>query len=246
MHLHAANRFFNDDSASDAVRNFLTMPDHLGAFLLGSVAPDARVSGGLKRVDTHFFDYAPTIHPHACDNMLETYPKLWQAEGAHRAFVAGYLGHLAMDVIWAQDMLYPYFYAKDWATGEIRYIMLHAMLSELDERDYRQWDANFHAHLATAKPDGWLAFMSDENLITWRDLIANQICEGCESLTLSVLGGRVAVGESGLRQIVSDPTRMDEELWEHVPRSALAEIEQAMYQSMSEWLAQYTLGSGDK
>jgi hypothetical protein len=194
----------------------------------------------LSRGDTHFFEYAAKIEPNACDAMIEAHPSLVSARDEQRAFVAGYLAHLAMDVAWAEDMLFPYFYDRhDWADEITRYNMLHVLLCHLDARDFRQWDESFPDELAAANPDGWLPFLSDNDLAKWRDLVAEQICASCESKTVEVLGKRVRIGAEGLQNILDDPARMQSEVWDYVPLTVVREVEEHMYRAMVAQIMRY-------
>jgi hypothetical protein len=241
MHLRNAHRFLSDSAIPQNLRDDFSRAGRLGAFLLGSVAPDARVSGGMSRGETHFFEYAAKIEPNACEAMLNSHPSLKSAQGDQRAFVAGYLGHIAMDVVWAEDMLFPYFYQRDdWADQITRYNMLHVMLCHLDARDFQQWGEAFSDELAAAQPENWLPFLSDGDLTQWRDIVAAQICHTCESQTLNVLGRRVNIGEGGLREILDDPAKMQSEVWDHVPQTAVQQVEDHMYQAMLDEIMRYT------
>lgn len=243
MHLRAANRFLGDSAVPEAIRAALGK-DHLGPFLLGNVAPDARVSGGMARANTHFFDYgAAKISPPAGIAMLSAYPQLRDSQDNQQAFVAGYLAHLAMDVVWAEAMLHPHFYMRDWANQKIRYIMLHVLLCDLDGRDFQHWPSDYGAALADAEPESWLPFLPDSDLRAWRDIIAGQICDACGSQTLSILGHRVSIGETGLREILENPARMQHDLWQHIPPSVVDEVETTMYITMRDELIRYMEGT---
>lgn len=245
MHLRAAYRFLNDPAVPASIRAELGSSENLGAFLLGHVAPDARVSGGLSRDSTHFFAYQPVVNPDAGDAMLAEYPALKNATGAQRAFIAGYLAHLRMDVIWCEVMLFPNFYQKEWGGDpETRYNMLHVLLCYLDEQDYRQWSSDFAPALRDAQPHGWLPFLSDTDLQAWQQIVARQICEGCESETLAVLGKRVRIKEAGLRALLSDPLQMQTNLWDHVSQAIVADVEARMYSAMVAWIIRYTTEMG--
>lgn len=238
MHLHAAARFLQDDSIAFEQRDFLNT--HLGAFLLGNIAPDARVSGGINRADTHFFEYGEKVTPHAVTAMLTLHPDLKTAQNSHRAFIAGYTAHLAMDVVWAETMLYQHFYKRqDWADSRVRFNMLHVLLCYLDGRDYQQWPENFYDQLHAAQPDHWIPEISDVGLAEWRDLIAHQICPVCQSKTIPLLGTRVDIGESGLRAILESDTRMEQELWRYVPKTVVQSVEIQMYDAMKFWVENY-------
>jgi hypothetical protein len=240
MHIAAAHRFLTDSDVSTEGQDHL-QGAHLGAFLLGNVAPDARVSSGLKRAQTHFFEYAAKVNPPAGEAMLAAHPQLRTAKGEQRAFVAGYLAHLAMDVIWTEELLFPHFYVRDWGDQMTRYEILHVLLCYLDARDYRRWGQGYGEALAVAQPHDWLPFLPDGDLASWRDVIAQQVCGECESATLSVLGARVTIGEGGLRAILDNPQRMQAELWDHVPLSLVNEVEEKMYLAMKQQLIDYVL-----
>ena len=244
MHIAAAHRFLHDAQVSDAIKSHLEDSVNLGAFLLGNVAPDARVSGGLDRAQTHFFEYAAKVDQRPEDALFAAHPEPKTANGQRRAFVAGYLAHLAMDVVWAEDLLYPYFYyQEDWGDRWIRFNMLHVLLCYLDARDYRQWGEHYPQALATARPHEWVSFLSDEDICIWRDVIAEQICSGCENQTLEVLGRRVKIGKEGLREILENPNRMQAELWDYVPQMAVAQVEVNMYDAMVTQIVSYLSNS---
>ncbi|MBZ0310662.1 MAG: hypothetical protein K8I82_31680, partial [Anaerolineae bacterium] len=110
-----------------------------------------------------------------------------------------------------------------------------------DARDYRQWDENFPAALDTAAPENWIAVIPDVSLVEWRNLIARQICLECHSQTVAVLGRRIDIGEAGLRDILESDHRMQDELWQYVPRSAISEVEIQMYDAMKLWVEKYMM-----
>ena len=61
MHMALARRLIADPSLPTTIRDLVQSA--WGAFLLGSIAPDARISSGLDRANTHFFEYQPVIDP---------------------------------------------------------------------------------------------------------------------------------------------------------------------------------------
>ena len=81
-------------------------PAHLGPFLLGNVLVDLHNWVKAERTDTHFSDgqakEGPLAFDLSCANMLSKLDTLlvrpWEAQsGEERAFVGGYLCHLAAD-----------------------------------------------------------------------------------------------------------------------------------------------------
>lgn len=242
-HLEIAQRMLVDESIPQAIRSALA--DDLSAFLLGSVAADARTEGGLRREDTHFYSYDRGIREHPWRVMMQQNPSLMKPENpAHRAFLAGYVGHLSVDEIWSLDMLGPHFVAREWASRGTRFFMLHILLVYMDERDLLLLAAWQHTTLPAAQPHHWLPFMSDSILADWRDFISEQIKPGGESLTLEVFGSRINKKPEDLRVVLDSPERMQNELWAHITPEILTGVQNTMYRHACEQLMIYWQESG--
>lgn len=225
-----------DEAVSNSARALLNA--ERPAFLLGSVAADAHPQGS-KREDTHFYAYDKPMPESPWHVMLRRYPSLQPAHSlAHRAFMAGYVAHLAMDEIWTMHMLGPYFVQGDWATGKFRFLMLHALLITMDERDLDSLEPWQYPALAAAQPDDWLPFIPDAALADWRDFIAAQIRPGGESQTLQVFGARINKTPDELRQVLASPDQMHL-LWQNVTPQILADIEAQMYDHAREQMRLY-------
>jgi hypothetical protein len=226
MHLKVAQDLLRDSQVPPPLRDLLNA--HRGAFLLGSIAADARISSGIKRDHTHFYRYDEELQDHPWRTMLECYPSLWNPPDlAQRVFVAAYVAHLAMDELWMIDMLRPQFWSADWGTRESRFFTLHILLSAVDARDYdliEDWQAQT---LLAAQPCDWLPFISDTDLHGWRDFIGTQLIEGSE--TLDVLSARVKSSPEDFRAVLESRERMQADLWAQVPQATLAQVEAAMY-----------------
>lgn len=231
MHIALAHRLISDARLSGPVHDLLCA--EWGAFLLGSIAPDARVSSGINRADTHFFEYRPVIEPPPAVAMLNRYPELRRGsvqDNAMAAFIAGYAGHLAMDETWCTELLFPCFVEADgWQPPAERNLALHLLLGYLDERDRARIPESDYPALAAASPDHWLPFISDEALAGWRDLIASQLAPGAASQTLEILSKRVAIPAARLAQYVGSAAEMQARLWVHVPPQRIPAAEEAMY-----------------
>jgi hypothetical protein len=239
-HINAAQRLIDDPALVSEHRDFLA--SHWGPFLLGNVAPDGHHGTGSEREDTHFFIYQPRVDPPATQAMLDEYPLLQKSnlgDSAQAAFVAGYLAHIAMDVVWCEDMLFTYFHGGDWGSQEERFFMLHVILAFMDQRDYQHLTPQHQAALASALPDNWLPFFPDEALVNWRDIVAGQIPPAGSSRTVEILGRRVSQGIQELASVLESPARLNAELWANVPREALAQVEATMYQRMFEIVTTY-------
>ncbi len=237
-HLEIAQRLLTDEHIPAAIRTLLS--HQKSAFLLGSIAADARINGDLTREATHFYSYDKGITQHPWRVMVEQNPVLSHPLTLEqRTFVAGYVAHLSVDEIWSLDMLGPHFAQGQWGDQKFRFLMLHIILIYMDERDYHQIQSWQPDVLARATPDHWLPFMSDETLMGWRDFIADQIKPGGLSMTLDVFGKRINKQPQELRAILDVPEQMQSNLWANIPTEVLTQIETAMYQHARNELCTY-------
>ncbi len=238
MHMAFAQRVVQDEALSLDTRALIAQ--EWGAFLLGNIAPDARVSSGIRRADTHFFEYEPVIAVQPMDAMLTQFPMLMRANvtsAAHVAFIAGYVAHLAMDEVWCTDLLFPRFMA--WDGGFTSFQMLHMLLGTLDARDLQKVPPDQYLALAAATPDHWLPFIPDPALIVWRDTIAEQIALGGHSRTLEILSQRIKMDEREMREFIDSAPLMDQYLWQNVPPEAVAAAEVRMYERARDCIRRY-------
>jgi hypothetical protein len=227
-HLAVAQRLLRDQQVPSAIRSHIER--ELPAYLLGNIAADARVSGGITREATHFFSYDRAIERHPWRVMLADHPSLQSVtDAAQQAFLAGYVAHLSMDETWSLSMVRPHFVGANWGTRQQRFLMLHIILIFMDERDYGVLEGWQRSCLCAAAPRQWIPFLSDDALADWRDFIGTQIPPGGTSLTLQVLGERISLTPQHLRGILDDTSTMDRELWSHIPQDLLAQVEQQMY-----------------
>lgn len=237
-HLEIAQRLVADEHLSPVIRDALQTD--IGAFLLGSIAADARVNAGTDRAETHFYTYTKPIEHPPYQIMLERYPTLnHPTTSAHQAFIMGYIAHLCVDEYWAIHMSSPHFYLREWEAPQERYYMLHIILIYMDERDYShlaEWQASA---LQSAKPQDWLPFMSDDVLQGWQDLIYQQIDAPNKSRTLEIFGGRIQKTPEELREILDIPETLHQRLWQHIPLATLGDVEAGMYAYAREQIALY-------
>lgn len=199
-----------------------------GAFLLGNIAADARISSGLNREATHFYAYDRPMADHPWRVMLASFPSLWQpVTPAQRAFVAGYVAHLTLDEIWSLRIVRPYFGQGMWAAPPERFFLLNALLVRMDMRDYRLLEPWQRPALLAAEPGEWLPFMTGADLRGWRDFVGMQLPGEGVSLTLQVIGERVGLTPNALGSFIESAEQMAP-LWANVPSDVLARAEQAM------------------
>lgn len=227
-HLEIAQRLLCDEEIPQATRDLLMR--ERGAFLLGSIAADARVGSGAPRDRTHFYAYGQNIVEHPWRVMIQKNPALMLPKtDAHRAFIAGYVAHLSVDESWSMNMVGPHFVERDWGDRAFRFYMLHIILIYMDERDLAHLEGWQAESLHAAHPQTWLDFMTDADLAHWRDLIYWQIAPSGQSQTLLIFGNRIGKTPDDLRAFLDSPDEMQSGLWTHIPRATLAEVEAKMY-----------------
>lgn len=239
MHIAFAHRFIQEPAVPLPIR--ATLREHWGPFLLGSIAADARVSSGLQRADTHFFDYQAQLVPPPHQVMLATHPTLRASavqSASQRAFIAGYAGHLAMDEIWCTAALYPLF-SDTWGTSRERFMLLHMLLGVLDARDYHALEVTDQAALQAATPHHWLPFMPDADLVIWRDLIAGQMPPVGASQTNDILSKRIGISAADMTAFINDSAQMEQQLWANVPHEQVEQVEVAMHEWASKVILDY-------
>jgi hypothetical protein len=244
-HLVIAERLRHDPALETAVAGASALlAAHLPAFWLGSIAADAQTIAALMREDTHFYSYDLPMPDHPARVMLDRHPELMRPHDAdHRAFVAGYVQHLAVDEYWTLDMTRPHFAQREWASRPQRFLSLHLLLITMDERDYARLPAGIAGELSAAQPNAWLPFMSDETLCAWRETIARQIPPNGESETLKVIAPRVMRQPAEMRQLLDSQAVMDRDVWAHIPPELLATVEGSAYTAARDQLIAYLRAS---
>lgn len=225
-HLQAAERLLNDAEVPEAVRQMLQQ--YRSAYLLGSVVADVRLPSN-DRAETHFYRYDEPILDRLWRIMLAQHLALSEALPAEkRAFMAGYVLHLSMDEYWALEMLQPYFVQKEWPDHRESFLMLHVVLTYMDQRDYGLLTPASRDGLQASEPQAWLPFIDDALMRQWRDYIAGQLPPG-QSQTLEIFAGRVHRVIPEYLSLFDAPEAIYTQLWQHIPQAALAEVEAGMY-----------------
>lgn len=235
-HLNISIRLMHDNALNPQERALLRAQE--ADYLLGSVIVDARPAGSTRET-THFYDYGKTLPDHPWRVMFRQFPTIFPPQDdAHHAFLAGYVAHLAADIYWTRQMLRPYFANGEWGKDRYdRFYWLHLLLIYMDERDEAAISDAIPPLLRRSEPHGWLPFMPDAVIRDWRDFIAQQLENDSE--TLSIFGGRIGTDPDELRTLLDDPQTMQRNLWDHIPLTLLAEIEQALYEYARQQLLIY-------
>ena len=236
-HLYISAQLAADPAVQNGAADLLR--DQHPAFLLGGVIADQKPYPEADRSDTHFYSYEYPMEDRPWRVMLARNPALAApADAAQRAFVAGYVAHLAADEFWTLSVLRPHFALSDWGKGlRWRFYVLHYLLTWMDERDEARLPAGVPDHLRRCLPAGWLPFMPDAAICEWRDFIASQI-EG-QSQTVPIFAGRVGRSPDEFNAILRDPDQMHEHIWQHFSQATLQELEAQMYVYAREQLLIY-------
>ncbi len=227
-HLVVAQQLFDDAQIPPMLMRLLEQ--HKATFLLGNIAPDARVPGA-GRDATHFYRFNEVIKEHLWKRMLAAFPTLSQPQnGQHFAFLLGYVAHLAVDEWWAVEVVHPHF-ARPWQGKTIRdqFIGLHLALIYLDERDLPQIKKNTGQSLLRVEPDGWLPFMPDSVLSSWRDFVGSQLLPDGESRTMEIYGARIGLKPKEIRHILDDEATLKTRLWDYVPKNVITTAPDGFY-----------------
>ena len=243
-HLKIAQDLLVDQRLPEPCRGLLLR--ERPAFQLGSVAADARVATGVSRDVTHFFSYSADICERPWLVMLREHASLTPPrDEAHLAFLAGYVAHLALDEAWTLNLVRPRFRDRAWQDADRgdKYFALHLILTVMDERDEACLEAWQADSLKRCQPREWLPFISDEVLLRWRDVVAEQIGPARHSLTLEIFAERLKTSTGRIRATLDDPAAMQHALWRHVPRGILQDVESQAYiytrEQMLLYLAEY-------
>ena len=152
------------------------LEEHAGAYYLGSTSPDIRVLTRWERKRTHFFDLNVTEHQDSIAGLFAAHPHLAEADRLNpetAAFVAGYIGHLALDETWITQVYRPHFGQLKALGGDAQADAMDRVLQyELDRR--RREDAEGAAEIRAALEGCSLAidvgFLDSETLGRWLEV----------------------------------------------------------------------------
>ena len=140
MHIYLANR-----AAEQLDWGYVN--DHLGSCLLGSTAPDIRAMTKWDRQRTHFASLGVESVGVGTKKMFEQHPELadFKTQSPEtRAFLLGYVSHLAADEVWITTMFRPYFGEGTSVTGDRLegHLWDRALQLDMDRRVLAQGHAN--------------------------------------------------------------------------------------------------------
>lgn len=193
------------------------------AFYMGSVAADYQTICNVPRKVTHFYDLPPGPDEQAYPLMLATYPELANPSSlppARAVFVAAYLMHLMLDLVWFRQILMPYFVeASSWGDFPKRRLVHNILLAYLDKLAFESLPASAGGILAAAQPVQWLPFAADIDLINWRDMLVAQLQPGATPQTVEIYADRLQMSPGEFAGKLEDPAWLEEQMFRNVPVS---------------------------
>jgi hypothetical protein len=218
---------------ADAILSDLRLPAHTlaflrrqrAAFLFGNTAPDVQTVSGQPREATHFFNVPLDSDRPAHEAMFSLHPRLGDAgqlPAAHAAFMAGYIAHLLLDVIWVRDIFAPVFGPEaGWGRFDERLFLHNVLRAWCDRRDQARIDGDAGDLLTAVTPDRWLPFTDDIHLRRWRDLLVEQLAPGASIRTVEVFAARAQLPPDSFERILNSPEKLEGLIFSRLPRSEI-------------------------
>ena len=242
QHLVLAQRLLDDPSLPDAIRDRLRA--QRGAFLFGNTAPDVQTVSGQLREATHFFVIPWTHVPKPHKAMFELYPYLGFPQNRpadHAAFIAGYICHLRLDVLWVRDIYLDNFGPDaHWGANlRERHVYHNILRAWCDRHDQDHLNDTIGSALSLANPVEWLPFTADRYLIQWRDNLAGQFRPGASIRTVEVFAERGGVPPEKFHQVLDSPEEMEQHIFAHASREKLEKFYRDGYEQMAELIVEY-------
>jgi len=242
QHLLVAQRVLADAALPNAIRDRLLA--QRGAFLFGNTAPDVQTVSGQRREATHFFVIPWTRVPAPHKAMFERYPYLGfphRLPEAQSAFIAGYICHLWLDVLWVRDIYLDNFgpNARCGASLRERHVYHNILRAWCDRRDQDQLTGPIDAALSAARPIDWLPFTADRHLIQWRDNLAGQFRPGAGIRTVEVFAARGGVPPEKFQQMLDSPAEMEQQIFAHASREKIEKFYRDGYEQMAELIVEH-------
>jgi hypothetical protein len=241
QHIIIAEQLLHDPTLPEPVRDQLRA--QRGAFLFGNTAPDVQVVSHQLREATHFFQipFGATPQPHR--TLFKAFPALAHARllpAAHAAFIAGYICHLWLDIIWVRDIYLPAFGPDArWDTMRDRLLFHNILRAWCDLNDQRQLNGDTGQALAAAHPRKWLPFTADAYLREWRDLLAVQFQPGATIRTVEVFAARNRVSPEEFHRVLDSPAELDRLVFAHASREKIEAFYRTGHDEMAELIVKY-------
>jgi hypothetical protein len=242
QHLVLAQRLLDDSTLPGSIRQRLLA--HRGAFLFGNTAPDVQTVSGQLREETHFFviPWARVPLPH--NALFSLYPALRRIRSLpadHAAFLAGYICHLWLDVVWVRDIYLNGFgpHVHWGANLRERHFYHNILRTWCDLNDQQQLNGSIGPALAAAHPIDWLPFTADQYLVQWRDNLVGQFRPGGSIRTVEVFAARGGVTHEEFRRVLASPDEMERHIFAHAPRDQIEKFYRDGYEQMARLIVEY-------
>jgi hypothetical protein len=151
-----------------------------GPYYFGSTSPDIRVLTRWERERTHFFDLGSHEHQDSVAAMFAEHPQLADAgrlSPETAAFVAGYIGHLALDQTWIEEVYRPHFGQLSALGGDAQANIMDRLLQfELERRRREEPEtvAGVRAALECCSLAIDVGFLDSDTLRRWLDVAIDQ------------------------------------------------------------------------
>ena len=152
--------------------------DYVGSYYLGSTAPDIRAMTKWPRDRTHFAQLSVSTVGEGARRMFQLHPELNDPSGlspSTRAFVLGYVSHLASDEVWITTMFRPHFDPEQPGSRVTRsdvesHIWDRALQLDMDRRAAEAMDGFTSASqdVDCSDPGIDVGFLDTEVLREWR------------------------------------------------------------------------------
>ncbi|HEY4689351.1 MAG TPA: zinc dependent phospholipase C family protein [Anaerolineae bacterium] len=198
------------------------------AFLFGNTAPDVQVVSGQSREATHFYTVPLTSDRPAHEALFAAHPDLARPDRlspAHAAFLAGYISHLLLDVIWVRDIFQPVFgLDAGWSSFHDRLFLHNVLRAWCDRNDQARLAPETGDVLSQAAPNRWLPFTGDEHLCAWRDFLVEQLAPGAAIRTVEVFAQRSQIDPGTFERVLASEAEMENRIFSHIPRSAIDDL----------------------
>ncbi len=230
-HLNVAKELLDHASLPPEMRSYLI--HHRGAFLLGNTAPDVQTISGQKRADTHFFDLPiRKTDPLPWSALFIRYERLSKPgvlSPEQAAFMAGYLCHLQADWIWIKQIFLPVFGKHSpWGSFSRRLYLHNVLRSYLDLEVLPTLGNGTASALGQTAPAGWLPFVEDAYLLTWRDFLTEQLKPGAAVKTVEVFAARQGLLPEEYYELLRSEDRMQSEVFAFMPQQKLTHYRQTL------------------
>jgi hypothetical protein len=213
------------------------------AFYLGHVAPDVNAISTVSRAASHFYDLPPIPEYEAYEMMLQQYPQLRHNADlppAQAVFVAGYMAHLYLDLVWLRQIVLPYFYhGEEMGSRAYRRMIHFALLTYLDMQAETRLAPETRTVLAAAVPQHWLPFIADDILIRWRDVLLPQLVPDAASRTVEIYAGRLGIPVAEFGRQMRDEEWLAQNLFRNVPVDTISEILQNSIDTACDLVQEY-------